>query len=710
MSFPVVTVVVAILAIAIYVYYKLKYTHIKKINKTAGSMFSAYLDAAKVSVWGYNVFNDRFFIVESDGAIKMEYTRNMFSLYYNLDDFTKITEAIDDILGGKKESVSMRIRFRLRDDLRTEHICKLTISGHNDYWGKPHTIFGVQQDITGDLQREKTEKELDARIHALFDTLMMDAFCFDKDGTLVDINDHALATFSVDDKAKLLNSKLNLKDMAIHNTLTNGGHWACTMAEASEFKCFDRQKLEDEHRMMYYESMALPMYDLDNNLVARMEIGCDITSLVENLHQVRKQVNALSDSTEDLNRLLHSVDTALLEAKIFRAHYDVNTRSLMFDNWRTGTPVVLSELDCVYMVGLEWRSKIMRVFKRMSKGEAKEFNVHIGTMFKENGAPMYFNFQAVPRIDNDGLVKYYYCMLHDETEMVEAQKVAAKQKAEAQEAEQLHTLFMQNISYEIRTPLNSINGFAELLEMEHDEAEEPIFVEEIRRNTDSLLNMVNDVLMLARIEAKMEEITPETTDIVGMFNSQCRTGWDIMLKPGVEQIVECPFSMLYGSVDSNKLGLIIYNFCMLSAINTKRGYVKATLDYHGNRLFISIIDTGVGFNKDDGGGKFITASNQERDYRTELKLMICVHLVHMLGGTFDVQSKVGEGTTVWVEIPFECIESVRDGNSPDAVQMMPQEEADKAAGDADIMANNAMMIGGSDLTTEGGSFLDSIYN
>ena len=709
LSFPVLTAVVAVLAIGICVYYWVKLMRIRKANDKAGSMYTAYLNSANISVWGYQVATNRFFIIDSDGKIDTDYPKEVFALYYEPDDFDRILAAIDDIVSGREKSASMQIRYHRSDNLRAERICKLRISVRDRSWGKPQTLLGVQQDITEELEEKKSIMESNAMFSTIFDKLLMDAFYFDKDGTLININEHALTTFSVDDKKKLIERKLNIKDMAIHKSLTSDGFWSCTMAEASEFRCFDGQKLENEHRKMYYESMALPIYDLANNMVGLIEIGCDITSLVENLHQVRKQVSTLSNSTEELNRLLRSVDTTLLEAKIFRAHYDVTTRCLMFDNWRTGTPIALSELDCVYMVGLEWRSKIMRVFKRMSKGEAKEFNIHIGTMFKENGAPMYFNFQAVPRIDKDGLVKYYYCMLHDETEIVEAQKVAAQQKREAQEAEHLHTLFMQNISYEIRTPLNSIIGFAELLEMEHDEAEEPIFVEEIRHNTDSLLNMVNDVLMLARIEAKMEEVMPETTDIVGMFNSQCRTGWDIMLKPGVEEIVECPFSMLYGTVDSNKLGLIIFNLCMLSAIKTERGYVKATLDYHGNRLFISIIDTGPGFNRDDSGGKFITATNQERDYRTELKLMICVHLIHMLGGTFDVQSKVGEGTTVWVEIPFECIESVRDSSNVESIMQMSQEEADKAADDAVNMANDAMMIGGSDLSTEGGSFLDTIF-
>lgn len=704
LSFPVLIFAVLMLAIALYVYYQVKYIQIRYTNGKAGNLFSSYLESAKVGIWGYHVSTGRFFLIDSNGVIDMDYTKAMFSVFYNAEDYADMLAAIDKIVGGEKESASLQVRCFTNDNVRSERICRLRISVKEQHWGKPHVLLGVQQDVTEDHRKEKALMEEHAKFHAIFDTMMLDVLYFDKDGVLSDVNQHAMETFAIRDKKSLIERKLSIDNMPIHNSLVNDGHWTCTIADFSEFRHFDKLDVDKRDKTMYYESMALPIYNLERELVGRIEVGYDITAVVENIRKIRRQINKLATRTAYLDRVVQSVDTVLLESKIYRAHYDVSTRCLKFDNWRTGKPLVMSELDCVYMVGLEWRSKMMRVFKHMSKGAKRQFNIHFGTMFKESGSNMYFNFQAVPRYDSNGDVMYYYCMLHDETERIEIDKVAAQERKEAQEAEQLHSLFMHNISYEIRTPLNSIIGFSELLEQDHDAADEPLFVEEIRRNTDNLLNMVNDVLTLSRLEAGMQETNQDTTDVVGLFGAQCHAGCDTLLKPGVQMIVECPYSMLYGMIDANNLGIVLYNFCMLSAIKTNRGYIKATLAYHSNRLFITIADTGMGFRKGNDGGKFITAQQQNRDYRTELKLMICVQLIQMMGGTFDVESKVGEGTTVWIEIPFKSMEAVRAGDAEAAAHGDMMLKDDELS-----VANNDMMIGGGDLISDGGSFLDTIY-
>ena len=87
-----------------------------------------------------------------------------------------------------------------------------------------------------------------------------------------------------------------------------------------------------------------------------------------------------------------------------------------------------------------------------------------------------------------------------------------KETAKAQEAEQVKSTFLLNMSYELRTPLNAVIGFAELFGTEHNEEDEPLFAEEIKKNTNTLLRLINDILFLSRLDAKMIEYNYLETD------------------------------------------------------------------------------------------------------------------------------------------------------------------------------------------------------
>ena len=132
----------------------------------------------------------------------------------------------------------------------------------------------------------------------------------------------------------------------------------------------------------------------------------------------------------------------------------------------------------------------------------------------------------VPMLNEKGEVERYFGTYRDITDMVETERRLAVETKKAQETELLKQAFLTNMSYEIRTPLNNIIGYAGLFTGDHDQSDEPFFIEQIRHSTNELLLVVNDILYISRLEANMEEYKKEAVDFAFAFEGYCQNGVD----------------------------------------------------------------------------------------------------------------------------------------------------------------------------------------
>ena len=222
----------------------------------------------------------------------------------------------------------------------------------------------------------------------------------------------------------------------------------------------------------------------------------------------------------------------------------------------------------------------------------------------------------------------------------------------ALEAESLKSTFLKNMSHEIRTPLNAVLGFAELFNNPHAEEDEPIFAEEIKRNTGELLQLVNDILYLSRLDAKMEEMTIEECDFAALFEGYCYMGWT-NISPNVKISVENPYNHLMIAIDAQHLGKVIQVLCEHTVLNTSEGSIRAKYEYRHGELSISIEDTGRGLSEEEQKRVFERFARSEvgGDYSTGLDMPIIKELIEQMGGSIELQSEPGKGCTVYVIIP-----------------------------------------------------------
>jgi signal transduction histidine kinase len=263
----------------------------------------------------------------------------------------------------------------------------------------------------------------------------------------------------------------------------------------------------------------------------------------------------------------------------------------------------------------------------------------------------------VPMLNEKGEVERYFGTYRDITDMVETEQQLAVETKKAQETELLKQAFLTNMSYEIRTPLNNIIGYAGLFTSDHDEGDEPFFIEQIRNSTNELLLVVNDVLYISRLEANMEEYKREAVDFASAFEGYCRNGLST-IKPGVQPVIVQPYNKLLVDIDSNHVSMIIQRLCNLSSLMTTHGSITVSYEYHRGELTIRWEDTGSGFTAEMAPHIFDHFARREDGglIGSGLDLPIVQLLAKQMGGSIEIQSDYGKGTSVWVSIP--CTASV----------------------------------------------------
>ena len=194
--------------------------------------------------------------------------------------------------------------------------------------------------------------------------------------------------------------------------------------------------------------------------------------------------------------------------------------------------------------------------------------------------------------------------------------------------------------------------------MEHSSSDESVFIDEIKENSRNLLKLINNILFLSRLDAQMIDINPQPTDFAKVFDMNSNTSWENLKQPDVNYIIENPYEQLIVEIDAQNVGIILDQIIQNACQNTTKGYVRTRLDYIGDQLIMAVEDTGTGIPDDLLSNifeRFATGANTG----SGLGLSICYELTQQMGGTINIKSTVGKGTTVWVSLPCKAIEITR---------------------------------------------------
>jgi two-component system phosphate regulon sensor histidine kinase PhoR len=227
---------------------------------------------------------------------------------------------------------------------------------------------------------------------------------------------------------------------------------------------------------------------------------------------------------------------------------------------------------------------------------------------------------------------------------------------EIKNIERIKRDFVINVSHELRTPLTAIKGYVETLRDEADAGASKKYVEIIERNTDRLINIVNDLLLLSCLE---EKPALQLEDIhLNVLLENVTKIFDQRLKDKeLSLVINVKENLPPIKADLFKLEQLLINLLDNAAKYTDRGGITVSLDVHEKRVRLQVRDTGIGIPKEDILRVFerfyvVDKSRSRKSGGTGLGLSIVKHIVLLHHGAINIESALGQGTTVTVTLPI----------------------------------------------------------
>mgnify|MGYP000835074422 CR=1 FL=1 len=241
----------------------------------------------------------------------------------------------------------------------------------------------------------------------------------------------------------------------------------------------------------------------------------------------------------------------------------------------------------------------------------------------------------------------------DITNLQNIEQELIKARIKAEQSDRLKSAFLANMSHEIRTPLNAIVGFSQLLPAAETAEEKKLYSGIINQNSDILLQLINDILDLSKIEAGTLEYIKRPMNL----GEVCRTIYAVhkeRVKEGVTLVFDNVDENLFIEGDQNRIMQVITNFLTNASKFTYAGEIRLGFERTDKNIRVYVKDTGIGIEPekvDHVFERFVKLNSFAQG--TGLGLSICQMIIEKIGGEIGVTSELGKGSTFYFTIPYE---------------------------------------------------------
>lgn len=505
------------------------------------------------------------------------------------------------------------------------------------------------------LKEEKISKMIDHNemiFRKLYVNLPVGVELYDRDGYLIDLNAKDMEIFGIRSKKDVLGVNIFSNPIMPKDVI---------------------KKLKENKSVNFRLNYSFKKVDdyYNTSKVGEMDIVTKASILYDQRGEPSSYLLINLDNTEKMiayNRIseFENVFTLVsVYAKVGYALYDLYTfEGYAIKQWyenmgeKDGTP--LSQIIGIYSyIHPNDAGYINSFFEEVKQGKAhhfrREVRVKSGDGWKWICANITRNPQSV-----DPNKPEMICINYDITELKDSQL----KRERAEELDRLKSAFLANMSHEIRTPLNAIVGFSQLLAETDDPEERHEFVEIIDSNNRMLLQLISDILDLAKIESGTMDFKFADMSVKEVIN-EIVTSFRIKMPDNVALIApkDSPECQIYS--DRMRLTQVISNFLNNAIKYTSEGCITLAYEIIGDEIKLSVTDTG------DGMSQEIQAHIFDRFYKgntfkqgTGLGLSICETIVNRLGGRIGVNSELGKGSTFWFTHPYSFSPNAKSPASP----------------------------------------------
>ena len=486
-------------------------------------------------------------------------------------------------------------------------------------------------------------------LHNIYKNLPVGIELYNKEGVLVDLNDKELDLFHVDSKEELLG--INIFENPVF---------------PEEMKERLRNN-EDADFTFRYDFSKLGEYYSNNKAEGTIDLVTKVTTLYDENHNPVNYLLINADKTETTvayNKIQEFEEFFELigdYAKVGYAHFNIlSKQGHAQKSWyknigeESGTP--LSEIIGTYKsFHPDDRDLILQFFEEVQKGNADKLS-HKIRVFRENGECTWTHVNLFVRkyAPQDKVIELI-SINYDITDLKQIEEMLVNERDRAEASDRLKSAFLANMSHEIRTPLNAIVGFSSLLASAENVVEKELYNSLISHNNELLLNLINDIIDLSKIEAGYLELHQNWFNLTELLD-ECVAEYARLLPSGVELLTSYPEHDALVELDKLRIKQILNNFLSNALKNTNRGYVEVFYEIDKHCVRIGVKDTGRGIPQN------MLEKIFERFEKVDsfaqgvgLGLSICKSIVDKMNGRIQVYSQLGLGTTFIAELPCHSI-------------------------------------------------------
>lgn len=401
-------------------------------------------------------------------------------------------------------------------------------------------------------------------------------------------------------------------------------------------------------------------------------------------------LEALGNLTDlALERVRQEERAAQLADIVFGAHDAIISEDLQgnITSWNRGAEEIYgySEDEAIghsisMLAPADRAEEFSGMLDRIKTGERVD---HYETLRRrKDGRLITVSLSVSPLRDVEGAIRGAAVIARDVTERKEVDRALADAKEEAERANLAKSEFLSRMSHELRTPLNAILGFGQLLQMEDLTEDQRQSVTEIVKGGRHLLDLINEVLDIARIEVGKLAISVEpvaVSDVVAEATSLIR-GLADQRGLRLTHSGDGPTD-LHVLADKQRLKQVLLNL-LSNAVkyNSAGGSVRVFTQVSNGMVRISVSDTGPGIPEEERDRLFVPFERLGAERSTEegtgLGLALSKRLIEAMGGTMGVESEDGRGSTFWADLPrtespVELVEVEEEGLGEPAGDGLP---------------------------------------
>ena len=523
---------------------------------------------------------------------------------------------------------------------------------------KPVNIIATVTDETETKRKEREVEQVSERYKSIFENSIIGMSFYTPDGWLLDANRIMRKICNFDsDTGDAFFSKVNLFDMTPFNEVLDHVHpedyWACSLSVIPE-----------RNMRVYLEISVHPIYDEHDKLMYISVTANDVTeernmylNVLDNDARMKKMNEAIKNYEAELRYMLEA-------SKMQTWRISLERETLEFYNG-LNTVVRSFNLQQMQKIFVDQENDFVKALKNPEEALSKPL-VYIGQMHpmvtQSSTEDQWVQLNCIPEFDEQGKLLGAFGVWRNINDLMRKQDQLRKETKRARESGEMKTLFLANMTHEIRTPINAIVGFSEVLSSLPTAEDKKGVIQIIKNNCDMLLRLINDILTASSLETGHMVVRPVSVDFSKTFNELFKSLQPRVQELGVEFIKDNPYDTLTIKVDVERVSQVITNFLTNAVKYTHQGYIKLgyrmeTRTVEGQQregLYAYCEDTGAGISK-ESQTKIFDRFFKVDDFvqGTGLGLSICKAFTDACHGDIGVISEgKDKGSVFWMWIPL----------------------------------------------------------